>query len=50
MAMDNKQKRGNGNSSAGSAGPSGSHQGSQVKTYLPSKPIKVKSGNTSQST
>lgn len=40
----------NQNMKPGSAGPSGSHQGGTVKQYLPSKPIKQKSGNKSQST
>lgn len=48
--MDSKMKKGNPNSTAGSAGPSGSHQGSTVKDYVPKKPIQVKTGNTSQST
>jgi hypothetical protein len=48
--MSDAKKGGNTSMGAGSAGPSGSHQGGQVKTYLPSKPIKVKSGNKSQST
>jgi hypothetical protein len=37
-------------STAGKPGPSGSRQGYTVKTYLPSKPIKEKKGNTSQPT
>lgn len=48
--MEKMMKKGNPNSSAGKAGPSGSHQGASVKQYLPPKPIKPKSGNTSQST
>lgn len=44
------EKKGNTSMKAGGAGPSGSHQGGTVKQYLPSKPIKQKSGNTSQST
>ncbi len=42
-------KKGNPNSSAGSPSASGSRQGgSKVKQYLPTRPIKPKSGNTSQ--
>lgn len=50
MANEMKSGSGNQNMKAGSAGPSGSHQGGSVKQYLPAKSIKQKSGNKSQNT
>lgn len=48
--MSDKMKKGNGNSSAGKAGPSGSHQSNTVAKYLPGKKVNIKNGNKSQST